>query len=118
MNTQTQHLVIGSTGKTGTRVLKGLKALGFAPKGASRNGDVTFDWDDQTTWATALNSIDAVYLTYYPDLAVPKAPEDISKFCALANIKGVKHITVLSGRAEPAAQICENINSVRSAGPS
>ena len=86
MNTQTQHLVIGSTGKTGTRVLKGLKALGFAPKGASRNGDVTFDWDDQTTWATALNSIDAVYLTYYPDLAVPKAPEHISKFCALANI--------------------------------
>ena len=109
MNTQTQHLVIGSTGKTGTRVLNGLKALGFSPKGASRHGDVTFDWDDPTTWATALNGIDAVYLTYYPDLAVPKAPEDISKFCALAKMKGVKHITVLSGRAEPAAQICENI---------
>ena len=27
----------------------------------------------------------------------------------MANIKGVKHITLLSGRAEPAAQICENI---------
>ena len=109
MNTQKQHLVIGSTGKTGSRVLKGLKALGFAPKGASRHGDVTFDWDNQTTWAAALNNIDAVYLTYYPDLAIPKAPEDISKFCALAKIKGVKHITLLSGRAEPAAQICENI---------
>jgi uncharacterized protein YbjT (DUF2867 family) len=109
MGTQTQHLVIGATGKTGTRVLKGLKALGFTPKGASRHGDVTFDWDDPTTWTTALNGIDAVYLTYYPDLAVPKAPEDISKFCALAKMKGVKHITVLSGRAEPAAQICETI---------
>jgi uncharacterized protein YbjT (DUF2867 family) len=109
MGTQIQHLVIGATGKTGTRVLKGLEALGFAPKGASRHGDVTFDWDDPTTWTTALNGIDAVYLTYYPDLAVPKAPEDISKFCALAKMKGVKHITVLSGRAEPAAQICENI---------
>lgn len=109
MNTQGQHLVIGSTGKTGTRVLKGLKALGFSPKGASRHGDVTFDWDDPTTWTTALNGIDTVYLTYYPDLAVPKAPEDISKFCALAKMKGVRHITVLSGRAEPAAQICENI---------
>lgn len=109
MNPQTQHLVIGATGKTGSRVYKGLKALGFAPKGASRNGDVTFDWDDPTTWATALDGVDAVYLTYYPDLAVPKAPGDISKFCALANMKGVRHITMLSGRAEPAAQICENI---------
>ncbi len=109
MNPQTQHLVIGATGKTGSRVLKGLRELGFAPKGASRNGDVAFDWDDPTTWITALNGIDAVYLTYYPDLAVAKAPEDISKFCALAKMKGVKHITVLSGRAEPAAQVCENI---------
>lgn len=109
MKPQTQHLVIGSTGKTGSRVLKGLKALGFAPKGASRKGAVTFDWEDPTSWAPALDGVDAVYLTYYPDLAVPKAPGDISKFCALAKMKGVKHITVLSGRAEPAAQVCENI---------
>jgi len=109
MNTAIQHLIIGATGKTGSRVMKGLKALGFNPRGASRKGEVHFDWDEPTTWSAALNGIDAVYLTYYPDLAVPKAPEDISKFCALAKMKGIKHITVLSGRSEPAAQACENI---------
>lgn len=109
MNTATQHLIIGATGKTGSRVMQGLQALGFDPKGASRNGEVHFDWDEPTTWSAALNGIDAVYLTYYPDLAVPKAPEDISRFCALAKMKGIKHITVLSGRSEPAAQVCENI---------
>ena len=109
MNTAMQHLVIGASGKTGSRVMQGLKALGFNPRGASRNGEVHFDWEDPTSWSAALNGIDAVYLTYYPDLAVPKAPEDISRFCALAKMKGIQHITVLSGRSEPAAQVCENI---------
>ena len=109
MKTETQHLIIGATGKTGTRVMQGLQELGFNPKGASRNGEVHFDWDEPTTWSPALNGIDSVYLTYYPDLAVPKAPEDISRFCALAKMKGIRHITVLSGRSEPAAQVCENI---------
>ena len=109
MNTSTQHLIIGATGKTGSRVMKGLKNLGYNPKGASRHGEVPFDWSQPTTWSPALNGIDTVYLTYYPDLAVPQAPDDISKFCALAKMKGIKHITVLSGRSEPAAQACENI---------
>lgn len=109
MQSNTQYLVIGATGKTGTRVVAGLRKRGLAVKGASRNGEVHFDWQAPETWAPALNNIDAVYLTYYPDLAVPKAPEDIAKFCALAQIKGVKHITLLSGRGEPAAQVCEDI---------
>ena len=104
-----QHLIIGSTGKTGSRVMEGLRALGFNPRGASRNGEIHFDWDDPTTWSAALHGVDSVYLTYYPDLAIPKAPGDISKFCGLAKSKGIKHITVLSGRAEPAAQVCERI---------
>ena len=102
-------LIIGSTGKTGSRVMKQLQALGYSPKGASRNGKVHFDWSDSTTWAQALTLVDSVYITYFPDLAAPKAPEDISRFCALAKIKGVRHITLLSGRGEPAAQVCENI---------
>ncbi|GAB5450456.1 MAG: NAD(P)H-binding protein [Halioglobus sp.] len=109
MNSATQHLIIGSTGKTGSRVMAGLKALGFKPKGAGRTGEVYFDWGDPTSWSAAFNGIDSVYLTYYPDLAIPKAPGDISKLCALAKQKGVKHITLLSGRSEPAAQVCENI---------
>lgn len=109
MNTQRQQLIIGSTGKTGSRVMKKLEALGYHPKGAARSSNVPFDWDDSTTWAQALTDVDSVYVTYYPDLAVPKAPEDISRFCALAKMKGVKHITLLSGRGEPAAQVCEKI---------
>ena len=109
MNHSTRHLVIGASGKTGARVINGLKKLGYQPQGASRNGDVIFDWNDESTWAPALTNIDAVYLTYYPDLAIPKAPSDISKFSALAKLKGIKHITLLSGRGEPAAQACEKI---------
>ncbi|MFC3094500.1 NmrA family transcriptional regulator [Alteromonas sediminis] len=109
MTQSTQHLIIGATGKTGTRVLENLREKGFSAKGASRQGDVHFDWNDEKTWASALNGVDSVYLTYYPDLAIPKAPEDISRFCALAKIRGVSHITLLSGRGEPAAQVCENI---------
>ena len=50
-----------------------------------------------------------MYLTYYPDLALPQAPDDIRHFCQLAKQAGVKHITLLSGRGEPAAQTCEHI---------
>ena len=114
MNSANQHLIIGATGKTGSRVMQQLKKLGHNPIGASRKrlkefDWVQFDWNDPTTWAAALHGADSVYLTYYPDLAVPKAPEDISRFCALAKIKGVQHITLLSGRGEPAAQVSENI---------
>ena len=102
-------LVIGASGKTGSRVYNTLKDNGINVKGASRNGEVHFDWQAPETWAASLRDVDAVYLTYYPDLAVPQAPDDIAKFCALAKIKGVKHITLLSGRGEPAAQVCEEI---------
>jgi len=103
------YLVIGSTGKTGRRVYSKLKALGLNVKGATRNGEVHFNWQSPETWSASLIGVDALYLTYYPDLAIPRAPDDIAKFCALAKIKGVEHITLLSGRGEPAAQICEEI---------
>lgn len=109
MNNKSRQLIIGSTGKTGSRVMQRLSQLKYNPVGAARGGEVYFDWNDATTWGPALNNIDTVYLTYYPDLAIPKAPEDISRFCALAKMRGVKHITLLSGRGEPAAQTCENI---------
>lgn len=104
-----KYLIIGATGKTGARVYNKLAAQGLNVKGASRHGEVHFDWRAPETWGPSLVNIDAVYLTYYPDLAIPEAPEDIAKFCALAKIKGVKHITLLSGRGEPAAQVCEEL---------
>lgn len=106
---ENNYLIIGASGKTGQRVYSKLNQLGANVKGASRQGDVYFDWQKPETWAPALIDIDAIYLTYFPDLAVPNAPDDIAKFCALAKIKGVKHITLLSGRGEHAAQVCEEI---------
>lgn len=103
------YLVIGASGKSGARVYQKLSEMGLNVKGAHRHGEVHFDWRAPETWAKSLSGIDTVYLTYYPDLAIPEAPEDIAKFCALAKIKGVKHITLLSGRGEPAAQVCEDI---------
>ena len=102
-------LVIGASGKTGSRVAKRLNNLDVNYVPASRSAAVKFDWDQPKTWRQALHGVDAVYLTYYPDLAVPKAPSDIQSFIRFAEQAGVKHITLLSGRGEPAAQACEDI---------
>jgi len=105
----TNYLIIGASGKTGSRVVQRLKVMGITPLEASRSGSVYFDWEDQRTWQDALSGVEAVYLTYYPDLAIPKAPNDIQQFCEIAVNAGVKHVTLLSGRGEPAAQVCELI---------
>lgn len=106
---ETDIMVIGATGKTGKRVCKLLAAKGIYVKAASRKSINRFDWEDKTSWAPTLKGIKSVYLTYYPDLAVPKAPADISDFCDIALQQGVQHIVLLSGRGESAAQHCENI---------
>lgn len=104
-------LVIGASGKTGSLVYKGLQD--HLPKekviAASRNSTTVFDWNDSSTWQTALEGISHIYLTYYPDLAVEASAEHIKAFCDLALSMNVNHITLLSGRGEPAAQTCEAI---------
>ncbi|MCZ2721937.1 NmrA family NAD(P)-binding protein [Marinomonas sp. 15G1-11] len=106
-----QVLVIGATGKTGSRVCKRLSKL-LSPekvKPASLHSDICFDWQNSDTWHTALNGVSHVYLTYFPDLALPIATEHIRAFCKLALQQEVQHVTLLSGRGEPAAQECEDI---------
>ena len=70
-------LVIGSTGKTGTRVANQLEARGIPVRHGSRSADIPFDWADRQTWAPALAGVDKVYITYYPDLAVPGSVDAI-----------------------------------------
>lgn len=106
---QQQHLVIGASGKTGSKVMAGLQQRGYQPRAGGRNSAIVFDWCNRDTWEAVLSGIDAVYLTYYPDLALPQAPDDIAHFCRLAKNKGVSRVTLLSGRGEPAAQHCEQI---------
>ena len=102
-------LVIGSTGKTGKRVFQGLKERKLSVRSGSRSATPAFDWENQGTWAAALEGIDSVYLSYYPDLAVPEAPAAIKQFCRVARQQNIKHLVLLSGRGEPAAQHCEEI---------
>lgn len=106
---KTQFAIVGSTGKTGARVLDGLQKLGHSPRPLSRNTDIQFDWADKATWAPSLAGIDSAYVTYFPDLAVPQAEGDIKHFVEVAKKQGVQHIVLLSGRGEDGAERAEKI---------
>jgi uncharacterized protein YbjT (DUF2867 family) len=67
-------LVLGGTGKTGRRVAKRLERRGVSVRDGSRSGEPTFDWEDEASWAPALRDVASVYVSYYPDLAVPGVP--------------------------------------------
>lgn len=102
-------LVLGSTGKTGSRVLSRLKAFGVPVRHGSRSADIPFDWSNQETWAQVVDGVSAIYITFQPDLAVPGSDTSIDVLTKLAIEKGVKKLVLLSGRGEPEAERCENI---------
>jgi uncharacterized protein YbjT (DUF2867 family) len=107
-------LVLGATGKTGQRVMQRLQARGVPTRAGSRTGQPRFDWEARETWAPALSGVGAVYVTYYPDLAVPGAPEAVGELARLAREQGVRRIVLLSGRGEEEAQRSEE--TVKQAG--
>ena len=82
-------LVVGGTGKTGRRVAERLEARGLPVRVGSRSGEPPFDWDDETTWAPALRDMESVYVSYYPDLAVPGAVAAVRSFAEVAIRSGV-----------------------------
>jgi uncharacterized protein YbjT (DUF2867 family) len=100
-------LVLGATGKTGRRVVERLRARGVPTRVGSRSGSPPFDWEIRSTWEPALEGVSAVYLTYYPDLAMPGAVEATRAFAEVAVRKGVKRMALLSGRGEPEAERAE-----------
>lgn len=102
-------LIIGKNGKTGTRVDQRLQALGYETRAVSRSTTPSFDWDDSTTWASAIKGTRSAYVTYQPDLAVPNAEGAIKTFVRVARENGLEHITLLSGRGEEGAQRAEKI---------
>lgn len=102
-------LVLGGTGKTGRRVVEGLKTKGNAVRVGSRSAVPSFDWDDQRGWDAALEGVTSVYITYAPDLAIPGASDAIGAFVHTARRAGVQHFVLLSGRGEEEAQACERI---------
>jgi len=100
-------LVLGATGKTGRRVVERLQARGVPTRVGSRSAQPPFDWQDPDTWAPALQGAAAVYVTYFPDLAMPGAPEAVGKLARLAADAGVERLVLLSGRGEEEAQRSE-----------
>lgn len=100
-------LIVGGNGKTGRRVAERLAARGIATRIGSRSGQPAFDWQNDATWEPALQGVGAVYITYYPDLAMPGAAEAIGAFSRLAVANGVLRLVLLSGRGEIEAQHAE-----------
>ena len=102
-------LVLGGTGKTGRRVAERLQARGVDTRIASRSASPSFDWNDQSTWKATLEGVEAVYVTYAPDLAIPGATDAVRDFVTMAVEQGVRRLVLLSGRGEEEAQACERI---------
>jgi len=100
-------LVLGGTGKTGRRVVERLNARGVPTRVGSRSGEPPFDWEDPRTWAPALQGVESVYVSYYPDLAVPGAVETVGSFAELSVKSGVPRLVLLAGRGEPEAELAE-----------
>jgi len=107
-------VVVGGKGKTGRRVAEGLAARGLDHRVVSRSSAVPFDWADASTWQPALEGAGALYLTYYPDLAVPGAAEQVRALCDVAGSVGVEKIVLLAGRGEPQVHAAED--AVRASG--
>lgn len=112
---QTQPiLVVGATGKTGSRVISKLEEKGIAVRRGARSADIPFDWEKPATWAPALSGVKKAYVTYFPDLAFPGAVEALQAFTKVAAASGLEHIVLLSGRGEHHARMGEEV--VRSSG--
>ena len=102
--TQQPTLVLGGTGKTGRRVVQRLEARGIPVRLGTPSATPPFDWTDEATWPAALDGVGSVYVTYYPDLAVPGAAQAVGTFADLAVATGVRRLVLLSGRGEEGAR--------------
>jgi uncharacterized protein YbjT (DUF2867 family) len=106
-STEKKILILGGTGKTGSRVAHRLTQRNWPIQIGSRSGEPAFDWLDQTTWEPALQNIHTVYITFQPDLAVSGAVDSIRSFAETAVKSGTQKLVLLSGRGEGEAEECE-----------
>ncbi len=102
-------LVLGGTGKTGRRIAAGLDAKGVSVRIGSRSAFPSFDWNHDAGWDACLEGVEAAYVNYAPDLALPGATDAIQAFVDRAKRHGVQRLVLLSGRGEAEAQACERI---------
>ncbi|GJQ63730.1 MAG: NmrA family transcriptional regulator [Melioribacteraceae bacterium] len=102
-------LIIGGTGKTGSRVAKNLSQSGHDVRIAGRKTNPAFDWENPDTYDAALKDMDRAYIVYYPDLAVPGARTAIKTLTDKALKAGLEKVVLLSGKGEKEAEACEQI---------
>ncbi len=112
--TQQTILVLGATGKTGSRIVTRLEDRGHAVRRGSRNSKTPFDWEKPQTWPAILDGVSAAYISYFPDIAFPGAVEQVAAFSALAREKGLQRLVLLTGRGEFHAERAEGV--VRNSG--
>ncbi|MGY0237103.1 NmrA family NAD(P)-binding protein [Longispora urticae] len=93
--TNTTFLVLGGTGKTGSRVASRLQQLGHQVRAASRTGAARFDWQDENTWEPVLDGVGAAYLV---DSQLADAATSVAAFSKLAVSRGVERLVLLSAR--------------------
>jgi uncharacterized protein YbjT (DUF2867 family) len=102
-------LILGGTGKAGRRLAERLTSQVIPVRIGSRSGSPRFDWEVPATWEPAMQGVGAVYISYYPDIAVPGAAETVGAFARLAVANGVTRMVLLSGRGETEAQRAEEM---------
>lgn len=102
-------LVIGGTGKTGSRVAENLIQSGHNVRIVGRKTTPAFDWENPETYDKVLKDMDRAYIVYYPDLAVPGARDAIRKLTEKALKAGLDKVVLLSGKGETEAEACEQI---------
>ncbi len=88
-------LVMGATGKTGRRIVDLLRAQGHDVRPGSRSTPIPFDWDDESTWADALDGVTSVHVMT-TDLHDPKAVEVFEVFGKRAFESGVRRAVMAS----------------------
>jgi uncharacterized protein YbjT (DUF2867 family) len=101
-------VIIGGNGKTGRRVAALLTAQGRAVRTVSRSTSPSFDWNERSTWDTALEGATAAYITYSPDLALPGADEQLRQLGRVLTGLDMTRVVLLSGRGEPRAVLAED----------
>lgn len=107
---QTKFLILGGNGKTGRRVAEKLRDQGCTSiRIGSRKGEPAFDWENPSGWPAVIEGMEAVYISFQPDLAIPSALSAIQHFVRLATNSGVKKMVLLSGRGETEARRCEQL---------
>ncbi len=102
-------LVLGGTGKTGSRVIERLTARGVDVRMGSRSAEIPFDWTDRSTWPAAFAGVRRVYVAYHPDIAIPGSAEVVSAMTEVAREAGVERLVLLSGRGEEEALAVERV---------